>query len=547
MRPLVIEWLAPALGPLAPVLVPGWFAMVAMAGLLAALWTLRRARRAGEDTEAVLGACAAAYLSAVAAGIIVPAIYYMVAGAIAGRGFHLRWAGMVSYCGYVAGGLAVVLYLRRRATLTPLRFADLAAPGLGLALISARLGCFLAGCDYGQVSAGPLAMRFPQGSPAWHAHVGAGWVPRWRGESLPVHPTQLYEAGLGLLLCGLALILGRTAWARGRDGRVFATIVAGYAIGRLAIESLRGDAGRGLLGSISSAQVFAAIVLVALAAVLWRRRRLATGAAIAVVAALALATSPAAAQPRPEPAEPAEPAEPELEPLPSPYPTGHPAPASPAPPAGQTAPSPYPVAPGQPLPDGKPRPVPITAAESPAPAAGDDADRFGPEVSGFVAGGAPLNRRAGQVPALGGVSLTATMPIAGSLRLGADLDSLANSVATHASLIAVSAIRFPAGDKLAISARGGFGVTVINFSDPSFTDQVSAGARAGIGLHYDLSPRWAATVRPADFDVTGAPGTGGPIFTWQLRVGITYRHLAATAPATASPPAAAPPAAARSR
>src|SRR5690606_3880093 len=87
MRSVLVEWLTPALGPLAGTLVPGWFAMVAMAGLLAALWTLRRARRAGEDTEAVLGACAAAYLAAVAAGIIVPALYYMVAGALAGRGF----------------------------------------------------------------------------------------------------------------------------------------------------------------------------------------------------------------------------------------------------------------------------------------------------------------------------------------------------------------------------------------------------------------------------------------------------------------------------
>lgn len=482
MRRLLVEWLAPVLGrPAAEILVPGWFAMIAAAGLVAAVWIARRARRAGEDTDAALGACGAGYLAAVTAGVAVPALYALAGGLLRGDGFQLRWAGMVSWCGYLAGGAAVVLYLRRRRTLSPLRFADLAAPALGLSLVCARLGCFLAGCDYGKVSSGLLAMRFPAHSPAWRAHVGAGWVPSWRAESLPVHPTQLYEAALGLALCVLCLIVARTAWARSQDGRVFAVMLVGYALGRIAIEALRGDAGRGFVGPLSSAQLFAAVALIAFAAACWRRgiRR----AVPAVAMALLLAASPAAAQPGADP-----------EPKPDPY-------AEPKP---------------------KPQPVPIQVAPEPAGDAGLEAGV--PEVGAFLAASAPLNRRAGQVPALGGLALTATLPVSGALRAGVDLDSLANSVATHVSLLAMGTVRHAASEKLELSGRLGFGFTTVNFRDDSFTDQISTGLRAGLALDYALSPRWALSGRPVDLDLIGSPGLGGPILSWQVRVGLTYRH-----------------------
>jgi phosphatidylglycerol:prolipoprotein diacylglycerol transferase len=150
--------------------------------------------------------------------------------------------------------------------------ADLAVIPAGAALVLARLGCFMAGCDYGTVSSLPWAVRFPAGSPAWRDHVHAGLVAADRAQSLPVHPTELYESLLGLVIIAVALFAGR----RKREaGRLFALAAATYASGRLLIETVRGDAGRGVYAGLSSAQIFSLVVLTSIAARLvwaWRRQ-----------------------------------------------------------------------------------------------------------------------------------------------------------------------------------------------------------------------------------------------------------------------------------
>jgi prolipoprotein diacylglyceryltransferase len=464
MRSVIVEQLGSVIGPgLAAMLVPTWFVMSGAAALVAALVVLRRARSAGEDTDAALGACAVAYVAALVAGIAAPMIYDVAKTALAGGGARLRWAGMVSWCGYLAGAVAVIVYLRRRATLSPARFADLVAPGIGLSMVCARLGCFLAGCDYGQVTDSALAIRFPAGSPAHSAHVAAGWLPAYRAESLPVHPTQLYEASLGLALALICLLVARTAWARRRDGRVFAVLLAGYAIGRIAVEALRGDAGRGFVGPLSSAQLWSAIMLAVLAAVALRGVLRGRGAIIAAAAVAVLALA-----------------------------------------------------------------IPATASAEENP----DADRF--TVGGFVTGAAPLNRRAGQVPPLTGLSATATIPQGDRLRIGADLDGLANDVATHGTLMAVAALELHRSGELSLSARAGVGAVLFNFRDPSFTDQVGVGARAGVAAYYDIGERWSLAIRPIEFDLSSAAAIG-PVFTVQGRVGLIYRHPASTAAPTAAP------------
>lgn len=461
MRTYFIELLSPLVGPaVAGVLVPSWFVMAGAAALVAAIVALRRARAAGDDTDAVLGACAVAYVAALGAGIAVPALYDVAGSVLAGRGFRLRWAGMVSWCGYLAGAAAVIIYLRRRGrSLSPARFADLVAPGLGLSMICARLGCFIAGCDYGQVTDSALAIRFPAGSPAHSAHVAAGWLPAYREASLPVHPTQLYEAALGLVLAIACVVVARTAWARRGEGRVFAALLAGYAVGRIAIESLRGDAGRGFVGPLSSAQLWSLIMLAALGGyVLYRLRSrslaIAAAAALTITAGSGLA---GAEEPRDEP----------------------------------------------------------TVA-----------------VGAYLTAAAPINRRAEQVPPLTGLSATATYLVSPGFRAGFDLDGLANKVASHGSLLAIAAIDLRRSGKLAVTSRVGVGTVLFNFRDPSFTDQVGLGGRAGVSIEYALGERWALAFRPLDLDLSTAAEIG-PIFTIQSRVGLVYRHRAARAPAPA--------------
>src|SRR5207302_4219091 len=119
---------------------------------------------------------------------------------------HLRWAGMTSFWGYLAGAAAIAIVCRDHR-LSLARLGDLAAAPIGMSLALARIGCFLAGCDYGKVTSVPWAVRFPAGSPAWRDQVAAGLLPADRPESLPVHPTQLYESLLGVAMMVLAIVL----------------------------------------------------------------------------------------------------------------------------------------------------------------------------------------------------------------------------------------------------------------------------------------------------------------------------------------------------
>ena len=256
MRPHVVHWLESVLpGGIASAIAPTWFTCVGLAGVVALLAMLAIARRHRLDPGAVAGTVLWCYLAAVAAGIVVPSAIDAAQQLLATGRVEIHWAGMTSFWGYLAGGCAVAAACRAHR-LSLRRFADLATAPLGVALVLARLGCFLAGCDYGQVSAVPWAVRFPAHSPAWQDHVSAGLIAADRAASLPVHPTQLYEAALGLAIAVIAVVALRRRGARFAEGRVFLLAAVIYAVGRFAIEDLRGDAGRGIFLGVSSGQIF---------------------------------------------------------------------------------------------------------------------------------------------------------------------------------------------------------------------------------------------------------------------------------------------------
>ncbi|MGH2899569.1 MAG: prolipoprotein diacylglyceryl transferase, partial [Solirubrobacteraceae bacterium] len=243
MRPYVLHWLAHHMrADVASVLAPSWFTCVGLAGVVALVLMLVLARRRGIEPVTVASAVLWCYVAAVLAGILVPAVIDGVERMLTTGHFRLRWSGMTSFWGYLAGAAAVA-HVCRRDGASLARVADLAAIPLGVALAFARMGCFMAGCDYGEVTSVPWAVRFPAGSPAWRDHVHAGLIPAGSTQSLPVHPTELYEALLGLVIVGIAVIFARR---RRRDGDLFLLAAATYAIGRIAIETLRGDVGRGI-------------------------------------------------------------------------------------------------------------------------------------------------------------------------------------------------------------------------------------------------------------------------------------------------------------
>jgi phosphatidylglycerol---prolipoprotein diacylglyceryl transferase len=165
-----------------------------------------------------------------------------------------RSAG-VFYGGLIAAVSVALVYLWRHR-MPVWTVTDVFAPGIALGHVIGRLGCLLAGCCFGRDASGlPWAITFH--SEFAHQNVGTPL-------NIPLHPTQLYEAGAELLILGFLLATER----RGRPfpGRTFWGYMLLYAVSRFIIEFYRGDV-RGTVdffGSVLSTSQFVSVVLVPL-------------------------------------------------------------------------------------------------------------------------------------------------------------------------------------------------------------------------------------------------------------------------------------------
>lgn len=185
------------------------------------------------------------------------------------RVFKIWYGGYVYYGGLLLAVPTGLWFLRRRRA--PMwRVADLAGWAIPFGLVLGRTGCVLAGCCFGAVTEGPLGLAFPRYSPAWHSHVDAGLIARHAAASLPVHPTQLYEA----IACALI-----AAWCWWRDrrgaafpGQVFFEFLLLYGLFRTGVEVIRADdRGAWLGGWVSTSQLVSAPLVLWAAWVLLRR------------------------------------------------------------------------------------------------------------------------------------------------------------------------------------------------------------------------------------------------------------------------------------
>ena len=122
------------------------------------------------------------------------------------------------------------------------------APGIALGHVIGRLGCLMAGCCYGRPADVPWAITFTD--PFAFANVGTPL-------NVPLHPTQVYEAGAELII--LILLLATERKGRTYPGRTFWGYMLLYAVSRFAIEFYRADE-RGFLMGLSTSQ-FISVVL----------------------------------------------------------------------------------------------------------------------------------------------------------------------------------------------------------------------------------------------------------------------------------------------
>ena len=184
------------------------FGVLVAMGALVGLWIFEReVRRSGLPDSSVDAALAGVV------GVLGGAkLMWVLENLGEGRVVDLLLSrGGLSWFGGFMGGVLAGLVVMQMKRLPRIAVLAAATPALAFGHLIGRVGCFLVGDDYGTPSDLPWAVAFPQGLPP---------------TTVPVHPTQLYEAiGLGLLGWVLlrwrrhgvadALVLGRYLVAAG--------------------------------------------------------------------------------------------------------------------------------------------------------------------------------------------------------------------------------------------------------------------------------------------------------------------------------------------
>ena len=105
---------------------------------------------------------------------------------------------MVSFGGFMGlifgGVLAKYLLGFRKPVL------DTMAIILPVGMAVQRIGCLLAGCCYGKPANLPWGIAYGDHAPAYHKHLQSGFIHAGEPTSLLVHPTQVYQIILCLLI-----------------------------------------------------------------------------------------------------------------------------------------------------------------------------------------------------------------------------------------------------------------------------------------------------------------------------------------------------------
>ena len=151
--------------------------------------------------------------------------------------------GGLSWFGGLTGGIGTGLWMLRRRGVPVVAALAAAAPALAVGHAIGRVGCFMVGDDYGRPSNLPWAVAFPEGLPP---------------TSVPVHPTQIYEA---VALAGVAWALIRWRRAGVADRIVLARYLVLAGSIRFAIEFIRVNLR--IVGPLTLAQLIALSLIVA--------------------------------------------------------------------------------------------------------------------------------------------------------------------------------------------------------------------------------------------------------------------------------------------
>jgi phosphatidylglycerol:prolipoprotein diacylglycerol transferase len=214
-------------------------ALVAIAALVA-LWIFHRELTRGSLPESGTDAALLGVLGGLAGAKLIWAIEFRHDAPFLSLLFS---RGGLSWFGGFLGGVGVGLWALRRRNIPIVPALSAAAPALAIGHAIGRIGCFLVGDDYGRPTNLPWGVAFPKGLPP---------------TTVPVHPTQLYEAA-GLAVIAWLLIRWRRRGVA--DAAVFARYLVLAGSLRFVIEFVRVNAH--VAGPLTLAQLFSMAIITA--------------------------------------------------------------------------------------------------------------------------------------------------------------------------------------------------------------------------------------------------------------------------------------------
>ena len=264
--PTTVEPFVFGIGPLQ---ITGFGLAVVAAFAIAQVVVVRELARRGHEDHA---AAAPDVVLAALVGTLVGAKLYFVAltgelSALWSRGGFVFWGGFL-------GSVLFCWLLIRAKKLTFARYADVAGIAIAAGYAVGRTGCWAVGDDYGRPWDGPLAVTFPNGAPPSTAAnlrglFGAALPPGTPPDAvIGVHPSQLYETAMGLVMFA---VLWRLRGHRHAEGWLFGVYCVLAGAERFLVEFVRAKDDR-FLGPFTTSQAVAvAIAAVGVAVMQWRR------------------------------------------------------------------------------------------------------------------------------------------------------------------------------------------------------------------------------------------------------------------------------------
>ena len=205
-----------------------WYGFLAAMGFLAALLIIQINRRYAKlSSDQVSNIVMLGMIS----GVVGARIFYVAQNwsfysAHPSAIIRIDQGGLVFYGGFILAFILVVLYVRKVCRADVVRVLDVMAPALAAAHSLGRIGCFFNGCCYGKPAQIFWAMAYPAGSEPYRKYG-----------SLPLHPVQIYEALLNIILAAILFYIVRKC----RRGTAMASYIFAYGVLRFVDEFFRGD------------------------------------------------------------------------------------------------------------------------------------------------------------------------------------------------------------------------------------------------------------------------------------------------------------------